>query len=83
MKRGSVLVNAARGDVVDEDAMVAALESGQLLAAGLDAFEPEPLPASSKLTKMDNVRADARTPPAACSTMSRRSPCTPSPTCSG
>lgn len=55
MKRGSALVNCARGDVVDEDAMVAALESGQLLAAGLDAFEPEPLPASSKLTKMDSV----------------------------
>lgn len=55
MKRGSVLVNAARGDVVDEDAMVAALESGQLLAAGLDAFEPEPLSPTSKLTKMDNV----------------------------
>ena len=55
MKRGSVLVNCARGDVVDEEAMVAALHSGQLLAAGLDAFEPEPLPASSKLTKLDNV----------------------------
>jgi phosphoglycerate dehydrogenase-like enzyme len=55
MKRGSVLVNAARGDVVDEEAMVAALESGQLLAAGLDAFEPEPLPGSSKLTRMDSV----------------------------
>ncbi|MBP1883773.1 2-hydroxyacid dehydrogenase [Sinorhizobium mexicanum] len=55
MKRGSVLVNAARGDVVDEDAVVAALESGQLLAAGLDAFEPEPLPPTSKLTKLENV----------------------------
>ena len=55
MKRGSILVNCARGDVVDEHAMVAALESGQLLAAGLDAFEPEPLPASSKLLKMDSV----------------------------
>lgn len=55
MKRGSVLVNCARGDVVDEQAMVAALNSGQLLSAGLDAFEPEPLPASSKLLTMDNV----------------------------
>lgn len=55
MKRGSVLVNCARGDVVDEGAMVAALNSGQLLAAGLDAFEPEPLPATSRLLKMDNV----------------------------
>jgi D-3-phosphoglycerate dehydrogenase len=55
MKRGSVLVNCARGEVVDEKAMVDALKSGQLLAAGLDAFEPEPLPASSELTKLDNV----------------------------
>lgn len=55
MKRGSFLVNCARGDVVDEDALVAALQSGQLLAAGLDAFEPEPLPASSKLTSLENV----------------------------
>ena len=35
--------------------MVEALQSGQLLAAGLDAFEPEPLPASSKLTGLDSV----------------------------
>jgi phosphoglycerate dehydrogenase-like enzyme len=55
MKKGSVLVNCARGDVVDEEAMVAALKSGQLLAAGLDAFYPEPLPASSKLRELDNV----------------------------
>lgn len=55
MKRGSVLVNCARGDVVDEDAMVAALESGQLLAAGLDAFEPEPPHPTSRLLGMDSV----------------------------
>src|SRR5690606_819055 len=55
MKRGSILVNCARGDVVDEDAMVAALESGQLLAAGLDAFEPEPPRPDSKLRGMDSV----------------------------
>jgi len=55
MKRGSVLVNCARGDVVDEAAMVAALKSGQLLSAGLDAFDPEPLPMSSELTRLDNV----------------------------
>ncbi len=55
MKKHSVLVNCARGDVVDEKALVAALKSGHLLAAGLDAFDPEPLPPSSELTKLDNV----------------------------
>ena len=55
MKRGAVLVNAARGDIVNEAALVAALESGQISGAGLDAFEPEPLPRESRLTRFDNV----------------------------
>jgi D-3-phosphoglycerate dehydrogenase len=55
MKRGSVLVNCARGEVVDEKAMIDALKSGILLAAGLDAFDPEPLPRESELTRLDNV----------------------------
>ena len=54
-KPGVILINTARAGLVDESAMIAALQSGQIAHAGLDVFENEPLSRDHPLTKMDNV----------------------------
>ncbi|MGM4966632.1 NAD(P)-dependent oxidoreductase [Tardiphaga sp. 1201_B9_N1_1] len=68
MKKGAILVNTARGAVIDEAAMIDALRSGHLRHAGLDVFDIEPLPANHVLTTLPNVTLSAhsafRTPEA-------------------
>ena len=68
MKPGVILVNTARGAIVDEEAMIEALNSGQIRHAGLDVFNTEPLPSGHPLTKIPNVTLSAhsafRTPEA-------------------
>ena len=55
VKPDAVLINTARGPVVDEPALVAALQDGTIAGAALDVFEQEPLPPESPLLQMDNV----------------------------
>lgn len=55
MKPNAVLINTSRGGVVDQPALVRALQQGRIAGAGLDVFEIEPLPPDSPLTRMDNV----------------------------
>jgi phosphoglycerate dehydrogenase-like enzyme len=57
MKRGSYLLNLARGVLVDEEALLEALDSGHLMGAGLDVFDPEPLAADSRLRSHQSVIA--------------------------
>jgi D-3-phosphoglycerate dehydrogenase len=68
MRPGVILVNTARGALVDEAAMMSALKSGHIRQAGLDVFNIEPLPVDHRLTKLPNVTLSAhsafRTPEA-------------------
>ena len=54
MKQGAVLINCARGGLVDETALVAALKDGHLFGAGIDAFSKEP-PVGSELLELENT----------------------------
>jgi D-3-phosphoglycerate dehydrogenase / 2-oxoglutarate reductase len=68
LRKGAILVNTARAAIVDEAAMITALESGHLRHAALDVFNTEPLPPGHKLTTLPNVTLSAhsafRTPEA-------------------
>lgn len=68
LRPGAMLVNTARGALVNEAAMIAALKSGRLAHAALDVFDIEPLPAGHELTRIENVTLSAhsafRTPEA-------------------
>lgn len=57
MQSSAIFINAGRGPVVDEEALIAALKNGEIHAAGLDVFEQEPLPRSSELLTLPNVVA--------------------------
>ena len=65
MKPTAYLINVARGELVDESALITVLQSRRIAGAALDVFETEPLPADHQLTKLDNV---ILTPHWSCST---------------
>lgn len=63
MKKSACLINVARGAVVDQQALERALQDGRIAGAGLDVFEEEPLPGSSRLWAMPNVIISQHTAP--------------------
>jgi phosphoglycerate dehydrogenase-like enzyme len=57
MKPSAILINTSRGQVIDEAALIVALQENRIAGVGLDVFEPQPLEPSNPLLKMDNVIA--------------------------
>lgn len=55
MKKDSVIVNTAHGNIIDEDALYRVLQNGQIAGSGLDVFATEPLPSDSPLRELDNI----------------------------
>jgi phosphoglycerate dehydrogenase-like enzyme len=55
IKRGAMIVNTARGNIIDETALIEALRSGRVAGAALDVFEQEPVKPNNPLLGMDNV----------------------------
>lgn len=54
MKNTAIIINISRGEVIDQDALVKALKTGEIFAAGLDVTTPEPLPIGHELIKLPN-----------------------------
>jgi D-3-phosphoglycerate dehydrogenase len=74
-KKGVIIVNTARGAVIDDDALIAALASGHVRHAALDVFDPEPLPAGHRFASIENVTLTAHaawSTPDAVETLMRR-----------
>lgn len=55
MKSGSIIINIARGELINQDDLISAIEAGQIFGAGLDVFAKEPLPAENRLTSLDTT----------------------------